>query len=39
MKPKFSLDAEFRAQISACMFAAAVGFLLTIIIELFKAII
>ena len=39
MKSKFSLDAEFRAQIFACLFAAAAGFMLTLIVELFKAIV
>ena len=39
MKPKFSLNEEFRAEIFACIFAAGVGFFLTLIIELVKAII
>jgi hypothetical protein len=39
MKSKFSLNAEFSAQIYACFFSAAVGFLLALIIELFKVIV
>jgi len=39
MKPKFSLDEEFRTQLFACVFAAAVGFFLTLIVELIKVII
>lgn len=39
MKSEFSLDAEFEVQLSACLLSAAVGFLLTLIFELFKAII
>lgn len=39
MKVNFSLDSEFRAQLFSCLFAGAVGFLLSLIIELFKAII
>jgi hypothetical protein len=39
MKPKFSINEEFRAELFACVFAAAVGFFLTFILELLKAII
>ena len=38
MKPNFSLNEEFRAQLLSCMFAAAVGFFLTFIVEIVKAI-
>ena len=39
MKSKFSLNEEFRAELYACFFSAAVGFMLTLIVELFKLII
>jgi hypothetical protein len=39
MKTNFSLNEEFRAQLFSCVFAAAVGFFLTLIVELIKAII
>jgi hypothetical protein len=38
MKPDFSLNEEFRAQIMSCVFAAAVGFFLVLIVELIQAI-
>jgi hypothetical protein len=39
MKSKFSLNEEFRAELLSCVFAATVGFFLTLIVELIKAII
>lgn len=39
MKTKFSLNEEFRTELFSCIFAAAVGFFLTLIVEIIKAII
>jgi hypothetical protein len=38
MKSNFSLDEEFVREISACIFAGGVGFFLTWIFEIVKAI-